>query len=123
VLGNVVDKCGIGEESYGGRVIGFTDGMNIMPDHGHWQMDCPIRKMLSCDVEECQASSVSSHKPIESALASMNGLSPTMSIDLFPDDVRVRTCHQSDACWGSSTQGTLGDLIAKLLPGSTQDFK
>jgi hypothetical protein len=26
-------------------------------------------------------------------------------------------------CVGSSTQGSLGDLIAKLLPGSTQDFK
>jgi hypothetical protein len=33
-------------------VIGFTDGMNIMPGQGHWQMDCPISKMISYDVKE-----------------------------------------------------------------------
>ena len=42
----------IGEEGSGGRVIGFTDCMNIMPGHGHRQMDCPIRKMISYNVKE-----------------------------------------------------------------------
>ena len=45
-------ECRIGEEGSGGRVIGFTDCMNIMPGHGHRQRDCPIRKMISYNVKE-----------------------------------------------------------------------
>jgi hypothetical protein len=53
VSGDVVYQGRIGEERGRGRVIGFTDGMDIMPGHGNRQVECSIWQMVPYDVKEC----------------------------------------------------------------------
>ena len=52
VSGDVVHQGGIGEERGGGRVIGFADGVDIMPGHGHRKVESAIRKTVTYDVKE-----------------------------------------------------------------------
>jgi hypothetical protein len=42
VSGDAAHKGRVGEERGGGRVIGFTDGMNIMPGHCHRKVDVMV---------------------------------------------------------------------------------